>query len=403
MRTCGDGDGEPTSGRHCSGRTGTAAAAAAARRPRAAPGPRGGRLAAGGHARPATRAWLTGSDRPGAPLSAATPGRYPEDPAPAPAQADSREPGSAAGPWTPPAAGGAPVTQEPPLDPDAFASAPTSGSDDDPEVTRVADRARRGLRSDGAEEHAPAASATPTPAWEPPAQQEVPSWQPPARDAAPVQPSTPSWWIGRSTPAGSSTSDDQTGAPDTTGSDPVAATDQSSGTGTGRGAPGADEESASTDAERDRPAPVVSPPQPGDTAVVEPLVDRRPAPQRPAPQRPAPLVTPGSAGATCHVCGHALEPDDIFCGECGAVRPAVTAAFTGPIVPLPVARPDWAADGDDPRGRATRSHSTTSCSTTSSRPDRTRRAQRADPRRPRRTGHRPAGRRRRTAGRRSRC
>ncbi|MEK6343211.1 MAG: FHA domain-containing protein [Curtobacterium sp.] len=166
-----------------------------------------------------------------------------------------------------------------------------------------------------------------------------------------MQPSTPSWWIGRSTPAGSITSsDDQTGAPDTTGSDPVAATDQSSGTGTGRGAPGADEESASTDAERDRPAPVVSPPQPGDTAVVEPLVDRRPAPQRPAPQRPAPLVTPGSAGATCHVCGHPLEPDDIFCGECGAVRPAVTAAFTGPIVPLPVARPDWAADGDDPAG-----------------------------------------------------
>jgi len=85
------------------------------------------------------------------------------------------------------------------------------------------------------------------------------------------------------------------------------------------------------------PDAVVSPPQPGDTAVVEPLVDRR-------PPRPAPLVTPGSQATTCHVCGHRLEPDDIFCAECGAVRPAVTAAFTGPIVPLPMDRPDWAAD-----------------------------------------------------------
>jgi hypothetical protein len=70
--------------------------------------------------------------------------------------------------------------------------------------------------------------------------------------------------------------------------------------------------------------------------VVEPLVDRR-------ARRPAPLVQPGSQPTTCHVCGHQLEPDDIFCNECGAVRPAVTAAFTGPVVPLPIARPDWAA------------------------------------------------------------
>ncbi|WNY34526.1 hypothetical protein Q9Q99_04250 [Curtobacterium flaccumfaciens] len=95
---------------------------------------------------------------------------------------------------------------------------------------------------------------------------------------------------------------------------------------------------ASETAADDDQSPVVSPPQPGDTAVVEPLIDRR-------PPRPAPLVTPGMHETTiCHVCGNRLEPDDIFCGECGAVRPAVTAAFTGPVMPLPMTRPDWAAD-----------------------------------------------------------
>ncbi|QSB22518.1 zinc ribbon domain-containing protein [Curtobacterium sp. 24E2] len=53
------------------------------------------------------------------------------------------------------------------------------------------------------------------------------------------------------------------------------------------------------------------------------------------------------ATTICHVCGNRLEPDDIFCGECGAVRPAVTAAFTGPVVPLPMARPDWATEHSD--------------------------------------------------------
>ncbi len=81
--------------------------------------------------------------------------------------------------------------------------------------------------------------------------------------------------------------------------------------------------------------------------MVEPLIDRRPA--------PTPLIAPGNGPATCPVCGHTLEPDDIFCAECGAVRPTVTAAFTGPVVPLPMTRPDWAADdevrpGDEPSG-----------------------------------------------------
>jgi hypothetical protein len=82
-------------------------------------------------------------------------------------------------------------------------------------------------------------------------------------------------------------------------------------------------------------------PQPGDTAIVQPLVDRQPTARR------APLIEPGSGASTCHNCGHTLEPDDIFCENCGAVRPAVTAAFTGPIVPLTIERPDWSMTDED--------------------------------------------------------
>ncbi|WP_376764456.1 zinc-ribbon domain-containing protein, partial [Curtobacterium sp. B8] len=213
--------------------------------------------------------------------------------------------------------------QEPPLDPDAFApGSASSAPEDDPEVTRVADRAPRAPGSDRGHQPTPD-----EPVWQPPAQQSTPAWQPPAPEAAPAAPSTRSWWIGRSAAPAQEEPGDRAGS------------------GTPSATPGQDQPSNAADAAlaAERPAPVASPPQPGDTAVVEPLVDRRPA-----PQRPVPLVTPGSAGATCHVCGHALEPDDIFCSNCGAVRPAVTAAFTGPVVPLPVARPDWAAEDEGP-------------------------------------------------------
>ncbi|MFJ4297175.1 zinc-ribbon domain-containing protein [Curtobacterium sp. NPDC089689] len=297
---------------------------------------------------PATRAWLTGSDRPDEQAPAPTPVHRPDDPAQRSVSTDPDAAGSGPAPWTP-TAGGASI-DEPPLDPDAFASRPTTGTtDDDPEVTRVAERARRGAVADGTAPQAPTAPPT-APVWESPVQQDAPSWQPPAaREAAPAQPSTPSWWIGRSNSAAQSTptesSTDVAHAPGVGTDD---ASEHSDAAADGRRATPSDEGSGAEQGEPEGPAPVASPPQPGDTAVVEPLVDRRPAPQRPATQRPTPLVTPGSAGATCHVCGHTLEPDDIFCGECGAVRPAVTAAFTGPIVPLPVARPDWAADGDEP-------------------------------------------------------
>lgn len=86
-------------------------------------------------------------------------------------------------------------------------------------------------------------------------------------------------------------------------------------------------------------------PQPGDTAVVQPLPKAPAFAEPPVAQRPA-LIEPGGGRMTCHVCGHQLEPDDIFCEECGAVRPAVTAAFTGPVVALPTERPDWAMHDD---------------------------------------------------------
>ncbi|MCL9664988.1 FHA domain-containing protein [Curtobacterium albidum] len=132
---------------------------------------------------------------------------------------------------------------------------------------------------------------------EPPA---APVWSPPVAQQptpTPTPPSRPSWWVGRGPAAAEPPVEDQHDAP---------SNDQQ--------------------------------PSAGDTAVVEPLIDRRPA--------PTPLIAPGNGPATCPVCGHTLEPDDIFCAECGAVRPTVTAAFTGPVVPLPMTRPDWAADDE---------------------------------------------------------
>ncbi len=309
---------------------------------------------------PATRAWLSGSDRDDAQRPASSAARGREDAAPRPAH----EHGSGSGQWTPPAVDAG--VGEPPLDPDAFApGAATAPGEDDPEVTRVAERSGRRPGNGPASGAAPVATGAggPGTAADPVAEQPseqparqgspswsaAPTWQPPAPESQPAAPSTPSWWIGRSTPV----VDDAEAA---------ASGSAQAGAGQGATAPGAAAPSSAVESPvhdvagasdegaavppsgvgHDPAEGVPSPPQPGDTAVVEPLVDRRPA-----PQRPAPLVTPGAAGATCHVCGHALEPDDIFCNECGAVRPAVTAAFTGPIVPLPVARPDWAAVHDD--------------------------------------------------------
>jgi len=261
---------------------------------------------------PATRAWLTGAERGGEQQPAAVPVERPDDFTPRTAPSHVHGSGSGLTDWAGQQPGGVgpseparpsepsqprepiaprapevpftPQPPEPPLDPDAYpsdadaadsnaVSASASPEGEDPEVTRIAER--------------------------PVAQR----WAPPAEQAAAPAPSGPSWWVGRSTAANDSAADAADATPGTAGT----------------------------------PDAVVSPPQPGDTAVVEPLVDRR-------PPRPAPLVTPGSQATTCHVCGHRLEPDDIFCAECGAVRPAVTAAFTGPIVPLPMDRPDWAAD-----------------------------------------------------------
>lgn len=207
-------------------------------------------------------------------------------------RADDR-PAAPAAPVVPPAAPAAPPAPvadvrsgapevEPALDPDAYPSAQDGAVGDgaaDAERTRLS----------------PAPEALPAP----PEAPATPVWAPPAAQQPPVAPSRPSWWVGRGGAAAEPPVDDQHDDP-------------------------------STD-ER---------PRAGDTAVVEPLVDRRPA--------PTPLIAPGNGPATCPVCGHTLEPDDIFCAECGAVRPTVTAAFTGPVVPLPMARPDWAADDEIP-------------------------------------------------------
>ena len=267
---------------------------------------------------PATRAWLTGADRRDEQPPAPVPVQRPDDHAPRSAPTHVHGAGSGLGDWTGqqpaesadamPDAGVDEAPTEPPLDPNAYAS-----EAEDPEVTRLADRAAG--TDDG--QHDTIQRDAPEPfAGEPFAAEPVaPVWSPPQDQAPVAPPAGPSWWVGRSNAA----------TPDTTATDPAVPEDDA--------APDRDEPAAVAGG---APA-VVSPPQPGDTAVVEPLVDRR-------PPRPAPLVTPGSQATTCHVCGHLLEPDDIFCGECGAVRPAVTAAFTGQIVPLPMDRPDWAAD-----------------------------------------------------------
>ncbi len=300
---------------------------------------------------PATRAWLTGADRRSTEPPAAVPVQRPDDLAPRDAPSHVHGAGSGLGDWPNAAAqpGAAPAQDEPPLDPDAYRSEPADVLADDPERTRLAPVDDR--------------SATPPPVDEAPA----PVWAPPVAPAPPAAPAGPSWWVGRgatteaaqpasgaesapvvppvpSAPAAAEdtphdTLDDSEASLRATDDAPVhVETDGAHDTSSTRSGEPVQEGAL------DQPtaaALVVSPPQPGDTAVVEPLIDRR-------PPRPAPLVTPGMHATTiCHVCGNRLEPDDIFCGECGAVRPAVTAAFTGPVVPLPMARPDWATEHSD--------------------------------------------------------
>lgn len=289
---------------------------------------------------PATRAWLTGEDRrrsgPVAPVPVQTPDSF----APRSAPTHVHGAGSGLGEWTgrPAEQTPAPVDRsadhqqhpaEPSLDPDAF-PAEALAPDDDPEVTRVTRRPGTAAASRPSavdRDDAPSSSATPPAA---------PFWTPAPEAVAPA-PSAPSWWIGR---AG-----DDTAAADPAESGPAGAplAAPSSAPSAPSSAGDAPVDIAPADVEPDAvepsapgPEPVDQSPRPGDTAVVEPLVDRRAA-------RPTPLIQPGTHPTTCHVCGHQLEPDDIFCNECGAVRPAVTAAFTGPVVPLPIARPDWAA------------------------------------------------------------
>lgn len=321
---------------------------------------------------PATRAWLTGADRrqnePAAPVPVQTPDSF----APRSAPSHVHGAGSGLGEWTgsPDAADAAEAADavdavdqvgvdasEPPLDPDAFPAEPAL-ADDDPEITRVAPRTQ--VPPVVPEPVAPAESA-------------VPFWAAPEEPAAAPAPSAPSWWIGRATDD-ASVSDAASTSSDAVPTDHAAATAPDADTGAGAAtddaadapAPSDDQHLAGTGAlagpesagpagpDSDGPDGPAGPesagpesagparaglpeaPRPGDTVAVEPLIDRR-------PPRPAPLVQPGSQPTTCHVCGSRLEPDDIFCNECGAVRPAVTAAFTGPVVPLPVARPDWAA------------------------------------------------------------
>lgn len=319
---------------------------------------------------PATRAWLTGADRRGTEPPAPVPVQRPDDFAPRQAPSHVHGAGSGLEDWS-----GAPSQSEsePPLDPDAYPSGPLDA--DDPERTRIAPAPGRpetpedpirdaasSVPDQAARQPVEPQPVEPQPAAEP----SVPVWAPPAPTAPPAAPAGPSWWVGRGTPAAEAPADPvvppMPGAP----AEPIAEQDTA--------APASDEKRAQeaqdahedsnasepeqpeqpeqpepdevivaasgTSATDDEPA-VVSPPQPGDTAVVEPLIDRR-------PPRPAPLVTPGMHETTiCHVCGNRLEPDDIFCGECGAVRPAVTAAFTGPVMPLPMTRPDWAAEESD--------------------------------------------------------
>ncbi|WP_111094222.1 zinc-ribbon domain-containing protein [Curtobacterium sp. MCPF17_021] len=317
---------------------------------------------------PATRAWLTGADRRGTEPPAPVPVQRPDDFAPRQAPSHVHGAGSGLEDWS-----GAPGESEPPLDPDAYPSEPLDA--DDPERTRIAPAPGRPETPEDPIRDAPSSVSDqaarqpvmpqpvePQPAAEP----SVPVWAPPAATAPPAAPAGPSWWVGRGTPAAEAPADPvvppMPGAPAGPAGDQDAAAPARDEHGAQepqnaqdaqepRDAQGARDTSepephetivaaSETSATDDQP-PVVSAPQPGDTAVVEPLIDRR-------PPRPAPLVTPGMHETTiCHVCGNRLEPDDIFCGECGAVRPAVTAAFTGPVMPLPMTRPDWAAEESD--------------------------------------------------------
>lgn len=319
---------------------------------------------------PATRAWLTGADRRGTEPPAPVPVQRPDDFAPRQAPSHVHGAGSGLEDWS-----GAPAQSdpEPALDTDADPFEPLDA--DDPERTRLAAATGRpatpatpvdDVEPSVSDQLAPAQPVVPEPvAPRSVAEPTVPVWAPPASTAPPAAPAGPSWWVGRGAsaaaeapadpvvppmpdaPAGpaaehAGAAQDERDAPEpdpdetvVAASDPSDAAEPAAAAAAAAAAPAAPAAPAA-----EQPA-VVSPPQPGDTAVVEPLVDRR-------PPRPAPLVTPGMHETTiCHVCGNRLEPDDIFCGECGAVRPAVTAAFTGPVMPLPMTRPDWAAEDSD--------------------------------------------------------
>lgn len=296
---------------------------------------------------PATRAWLTGADRRGTEPPAPVPVQRPDDFAPRQAPSHVHGAGSGLGDWS-----GAPgqADPDPALDPDAYPSEPLDA--DDPERTRIAPAPGRPAAPvrDAA---SPVPERTEQQPVAPPhtAETALPVWAPPAATAPPAAPAGPSWWVGRGAPAAETPSEPVVppvpGAPADPATEHGAAARASDAQGAQDVDAGSEPErdevivaASETSAADEQPA-VVSPPQPGDTAVVEPLIDRR-------PPRPAPLVTPGMHETTiCHVCGNRLEPDDIFCGECGAVRPAVTAAFTGPVMPLPMTRPDWAAEGSD--------------------------------------------------------
>ncbi|MEV7762285.1 zinc-ribbon domain-containing protein [Curtobacterium flaccumfaciens] len=328
---------------------------------------------------PATRAWLTGADRRGTEPPAPVPVQRPDDFAPRQAPSHVHGAGSGLEDWS-----GAPGESEPPLDPDAYPSEALDA--DDPERTRIAPAPGRpetpedpirdapsSVSDQAARQPVESQPVMPQPVEpQPAAEPSVPVWAPPAATAPPAAPAGPSWWVGRGSPAAEAPAepvvppmpgapaepapeqDAAAPAPDELGAqeaqnaqdaqeprDAQEAQDAQGARNASEPEPDEAIEAASeTSATDDQPA-VVSPPQPGDTAVVEPLIDRR-------PPRPAPLVTPGMHETTiCHVCGNRLEPDDIFCGECGAVRPAVTAAFTGPVMPLPMTRPDWAAEESD--------------------------------------------------------
>ncbi len=274
---------------------------------------------------PATRAWLTGADRRQSGPTAPVPVRTPDSYAPRSAPTHVHGAGSGLGAWAgAEGAPNAPVPSEPPLDPDAFPSEPVA-VEDDPEVTRVAPRSGAGT--------------TPVPPTFQPSQPvaeaaATPFWAPPQERAPATAPSAPSWWIGRAV-------DEQAAAAEPVTEATSADHDQTASSPEQAAGRPAESSAAQVQDERtpDAVPEVDTAARLGDTAVVEPLVDRR-------SMRPTPLVQPGLQPTTCHVCGHRLEPDDIFCGECGAVRPAVTAAFTGPVMPLPVDRPDWAANDD---------------------------------------------------------